>query len=327
MIAKTEHEIIQNWPKEWNKPLVSIRCLAYNHEAFIAEALDSFLSQKTNFPFEIVVHDDVSTDKTADIIREYECKYPQIIKPIYEIENQFSKKDGSLARIVDSACKGKYIAYCEGDDFWVNPLKLQKQVDILEENPKVSLVHTGFITVDEKGNEIYRSRFIEYQNESKKEEGLKSLFKGNHIMTLTIMIRREIINTPLYLQYPHKWDYTIFFAAAFLGDIKYIPQNMGAYRKVFTSVTQAHSNKLHNELYKVYKFYAEKFLISHQKKLNIFDSISCLYRILTNVIIHKDMKFLFEIVKNKPTRFFFLPISFVNACYLRLKVFTKHFNK
>ena len=95
--------------------------------------------QKTNFRFEAIVHDDASTDGTADIIREYEAKYPDIIKPIYETVNQYSKHDGSLERIINEHTHGKYIAICEGDDYWIDPLKLQKQYDYMEEHPECSL--------------------------------------------------------------------------------------------------------------------------------------------------------------------------------------------
>lgn len=100
--------------------------------------------QKTNFRFEAIVHDDASTDGTAAIIREYAEKYPDIIKPIYETENQYSKHDGSLRRIMDEACKGKYIALCEGDDYWTDPQKLQIQVDFMENHPDFSLCFHDF---------------------------------------------------------------------------------------------------------------------------------------------------------------------------------------
>ena len=129
MINRTQEEIMQDWGVDnSDTPLVSVRCITYNHEPYIAQALDGFLMQKTNFPFEVIVHDDAGPDKTADIIREYEAKFPKIIKPIYETENQYSKHDGSLGRIVDAACKGKYIALCEGDDYWIDENKLQVQV-------------------------------------------------------------------------------------------------------------------------------------------------------------------------------------------------------
>lgn len=104
-------------------PLVSIRCTVYNHEPFLRQCLDGFVMQQTTFPFEAIVHDDASTDGSAAIIREYAEKYPNIIKPIYETENQHRKHDGSLARILDAAMhpNSKYVALCEGDDYWTDP--------------------------------------------------------------------------------------------------------------------------------------------------------------------------------------------------------------
>lgn len=119
--------------------MVSIRCLVYNHEPYLRQCLDGFVMQKTTFRFEAIVHDDVSTDGSAAIIREYAEKYPDIIKPIFETENQYSKRDGSLRRVMDAHTRGKYTAFCEGDDYWTDPLKLQKQVDYMEKHPDCSL--------------------------------------------------------------------------------------------------------------------------------------------------------------------------------------------
>jgi glycosyltransferase involved in cell wall biosynthesis len=126
----------QTWPEE-TMPLVSICCIAYNHDGFIRDAIEGFLIQETTFPVEILIHDDASADGTADIIREHEAKYPQLIKPIYQTENQWSKgnKPGhiNLAR-----AKGEFIAVCEGDDYWTNPQKLQMQVTALGAAPDCS---------------------------------------------------------------------------------------------------------------------------------------------------------------------------------------------
>lgn len=140
-----------------NAFVVAIKCLAYNHEPYIRDCLEGFVMQKTNFRFVAIVHDDASTDKTADIIREYEAKYPEIIKPIYETENQYSKHDGSLGRIMDAAIDAtgtKYVAMCEGDDYWTDPLKLQKQVDILEKDETLMACVTNCSVVDDKGKTI-----------------------------------------------------------------------------------------------------------------------------------------------------------------------------
>ncbi|MDY6331084.1 MAG: glycosyltransferase family 2 protein [Fibrobacter sp.] len=148
MINLTEEQISEKWPDNWDQllPLVSVWCIAFNHVRYIAQALDSFLMQITNFPFEIIVHDDASTDGTTDIIREYERKFPRIVKPIYETENQYSKKDGSLRRIVDGFCRGKYCASCEGDDYWTCSDKLQKQVDFLENHTEyIACAHNTLV--------------------------------------------------------------------------------------------------------------------------------------------------------------------------------------
>ncbi len=116
-------------------PLVSICCITYNHENYIRDAIEGFLMQKTDFPFEIIIHDDASTDATANIIREYEEEYPDIIKPIYQTENQYSK--GKRATLFTfRAARGKYLALCEGDDYWIDPLKLQKQIIEMEKHPE-----------------------------------------------------------------------------------------------------------------------------------------------------------------------------------------------
>jgi len=123
--------------------MVTIRCLVYNHAPYLRQCLDGFVMQQTNFRFEAIVHDDASTDGSADIIREYAEKYPDIIKPIIETENQYSKHDGSIRRIMNAHTHGKYVALCEGDDYWTDPLKLQKQVDFLEQNSDYSLCGTN----------------------------------------------------------------------------------------------------------------------------------------------------------------------------------------
>lgn len=143
--------------------LVSIKCAVYNHEPYLRQCLEGFVMQKTNFRFEAIVHDDASTDGSAAIIREYAEAFPEIIKPIYETENQYSKRDGSLTRIMNAAFKGKYIAICEGDDYWIDPLKLQKQVDFLETHPDYLLCGTNGLVLWDKGTkapEYFNRNFV-----------------------------------------------------------------------------------------------------------------------------------------------------------------------
>lgn len=128
--------------------MVSVICTVFNHEKFVRDALDGFVMQRTDFPFEVLIHDDASTDRSADIIREYEQKYPDLIKPIYQVENQFSRGGHIMKRFLLPIACGKYIAVCEGDDYWTDPDKLQKQVDFLENNPDYSMCVCSTVWLD-----------------------------------------------------------------------------------------------------------------------------------------------------------------------------------
>lgn len=129
---------------------VSILCTVYNHEAYLRQCLDGFVMQQTRFRYEAIVHDDVSTDGSVAIIREYAEKYPDIIVPIYDTENQYSKHDGSLWRIMMRKAKGRYIAFCEGDDYWTDCCKLQCQFELMEKHPEYTICfhRVGVVTVN-----------------------------------------------------------------------------------------------------------------------------------------------------------------------------------
>lgn len=154
-------QLVEHRCMKRKNPLVSICTITYNHSQYIKECLDGFLMQRTNFQFEVLIHDDASTDGTEEIIREYEAKYPEIIKPIYEKENQWVKgRRGSMVFNLPRS-RGKYIALCEGDDYWTDPLKLQKQVDFLEANEEYGLVHANGIIKNLKNGEVrlaYKNR-------------------------------------------------------------------------------------------------------------------------------------------------------------------------
>ena len=140
-----------------NDILVSIWCTTYNHELYIKDALEGFLAQKTNFKYEIIVHDDASTDRTAEIVKEYEQKYFDIIHGIYQIENQTSKNHPSIKWIwslMSTYCKGKYVAVCEGDDYWIDIQKLQLQVDYLETHPECIMATHDMIVLDCRSYEV-----------------------------------------------------------------------------------------------------------------------------------------------------------------------------
>lgn len=155
MINRTEEEIMHGWDITV-QPVVSICSATYNHENFISEAIDSFLMQKTDFPFEIIIRDDCSTDKTVEIINQYVKKYPNIIKPIYETENKYVKGQRPMP-IMHQKAVGKYIAMCEGDDYWVDPFKIQRQVDFLEAHASYSISYHDANVINSTGEVIAKS--------------------------------------------------------------------------------------------------------------------------------------------------------------------------
>ncbi|MHA6697197.1 glycosyltransferase family 2 protein [Chryseobacterium sp. A321] len=147
------------------QPLVSICCLAFNHEKYIRECLDGFIKQKCDFEFEILIHDDASTDGTQEIIKEYQLNYPKIVKPILQTENTYSKGIRATIEYNFPRAKGKYIAMCEGDDYWIDPLKLQKQVGFLEENSDYNFSVGKVLTIDEFGR---KNKIHEFADPSKR---------------------------------------------------------------------------------------------------------------------------------------------------------------
>ena len=191
MYSKNEDEIISSWNTEkYQNPLVTIRCMTYNHEKYIASAIEGFLSQKTTFPFVIYIHDDCSQDATAQIIRQYQDKFPHIIQATYESENQWSKKDGSLTRIVNSKIHTKYEAICEGDDYWIDEYKLEKQINYLEAHKGCSIsITNGRVLNLKNGN--FESIF-----RGKKEE---EFGKENQIITLANCSALEFPPTASYV--------------------------------------------------------------------------------------------------------------------------------
>ncbi len=193
MIDRTEKDIIATWGKnvDINNPVVTIKCLTFNHKDFISTALDGMLMQITNFPFEIVVHDDASTDGTIQILQEYEKKYPNLIHVIYEEENQYSKKIDFNKKIND-LMKGKYIANCEGDDYWIDEHKLQKQMDYMQDNPDVIMCFTNFNRWFQRTQVMQYSLLTTNPQQFKSEFTLKEwILEKPYIAPMTWFVKRE----------------------------------------------------------------------------------------------------------------------------------------
>jgi glycosyltransferase involved in cell wall biosynthesis len=181
-----------------NNPVVSISCITYNHAPYIRQCIDGFLMQKTDFSIEVLIHDDASTDGTTDIIREYEQKYPKIIKPIYQTENQYSQGVDVFTIYNINRAQGKYIAYCEGDDYWIDPYKLQKQKDFLEKNPEYGLVNTDVNVLEQETGYIINNYNKDLLNTCSNDRivSIQDILNGKYrIMTPTVLLKKEIVKS------------------------------------------------------------------------------------------------------------------------------------
>ncbi len=205
--------------------------MSYNHENYICECLDGFVKQETTFPFEILVHDDASTDNTAFIVKEYEANYPHLFRCVYQTENQYAKQN-CLINILFPAAHGKYIALCEGDDYWTDPLKLQKQVDFLEANEDFSLCFTKIGTF--RNNNIDNDEHKHYYHKimgERTEFTIEDIIKDNFIATCSVMFRKKnTINHPEWANQLPFGDWTLSVLNARHGKIKYIDELTGVYR-------------------------------------------------------------------------------------------------
>ena len=228
--------------KSSNVPLVSIICDTYNQQDYIKTTLDGFILQKTNFPIEIIVHDDCSTDNTVSILKEYEQKYPDLFCNIYEKENQYTKEGVGIWPDIDfPKARGKYIAFCEGDDYWIDPYKLQKQVDFLENNSEYGMVHTDFATCNKKGRIINSS--INKKKTIAEGDVRNKLIVENFVTTLTTCARRELIlEGAKLLKYGYlQADYPLWIFISNKSKIGYINEVTSVYRILKGSISHAKS--------------------------------------------------------------------------------------
>jgi glycosyltransferase involved in cell wall biosynthesis len=225
--------------KNNNDVMLSISCITFNHVGFIKQSLDGMLMQKTDFFFEILINDDCSTDNTKEIIGEYANKYPNIIFPIFQKENQYSKGfRGMNARFNFPRARGKYIALCEGDDYWTDPLKLQKQIDFLEANNEYNLCGHKVSILKMNGDIIDSSKYVNKNDELTFDDVAT---KRKNIPTSSIVFRNNV-NFPPWVYKVYGGDRALIFLNAQVGKIKILNFNASVYRIHEGGVEQRYKN-------------------------------------------------------------------------------------
>lgn len=249
MVEITEAEIMNTWKN--NNVVVSIDTLSYNHAKYISQCLDGLLKQRTNFAFEILVCDDASTDDTAKLIHEYEEKYPNIVVPLYQKENKYSKGIKMSATYQFPRAKGKYIAICEGDDYWIDENKLQMQVDFLEKNSEYGMCYTNFnIYYQNKKKFEYDLFTTQSEKFLKQYDSLEQwILKKGYIAPMTWVFRKSLIDN---YDSMNSCDGTYVLVAHFMANSKILclDKTTATYRVLEESAS--HSKSL-EKLYKRHK--------------------------------------------------------------------------
>lgn len=242
-------------------PLLSVVMLSYNQELYIRKAIESILAQQTDFAYELIIADDCSTDQTRDICIEYQKTHPDVIRLVLRETNVGVRKNAILS--ITNAM-GKYIAFCEGDDFWLDPCKLQRQYDLLESNPKASGAHTRVNYCD--ANEQIIATSTLFSGNSEKID-FNYLLQRNVIHTCSFIFRTSILDAQAFsvLEQSPIPDYALFLITALRGEVLYLPTITATYRKnAGISATWTFSSLLRDRL-KIYALLEKHFDLSQYR--------------------------------------------------------------
>jgi glycosyltransferase involved in cell wall biosynthesis len=330
MIEKSEQEIMKKWLPN-KQPVVTVCCAAFNHGPYIGEAIDSFLMQETDFPFEVIIRDDCSTDETIAIIKAYAKKYPNIIKPIIETENQYVKGIKAMQAMVKKGV-GDFLALCEGDDYWTDPKKLQMQIDLMRAHPECYL---SFHPADELIDGKITGKIWGHHGDKNKVFTDIEMIRGvGNVFcpTASMILNRKVMDPlPDFYNKAPVGDNFMQFLGSLNGGALYIAKKMSIYRRGNPGSWSTRMKKKDSESVKSLIENREKHVFSYIKSLGemaeyidqkyrdeidrkIVGSLLSLSIIYLNHKMHKDFKGMiersYEVQKN-------ISILHVGMYYLR----------
>lgn len=294
-----------------SKIMVTIRCITYNHVKYIRQCLEGFIMQKTNFRYIAVVHDDASTDGTAEIVREYAIRYPDIIKPILQKENQYSKGYENIRKILDDNTHSKYIAICEGDDYWTDPLKLQKQFNWLEDHQDYSACfHRAIIHYEDSDTPDELCGDIDDRDYT----GLEIFQFSRRPSTASFFMRSKIYESNVYKAFLESHlsfgDTPTFLSCAHEGKIRGMSDIMSVYRKHSQGLTNTFNSgtkemlRFANDQLKIYKIFGNEYK-RECIRIYVIDHINYFFINLKNGKFH-PIPFFKVLIQHPITTLFFL---------------------
>lgn len=318
---------------------VCVRCATFNHAHYITQTMDGFCMQQTNFPFICVIIDDASKDGEQQAIMQYlhdhfeiENTYETADYQLTEVkhlenpnchfavfllkQNHYSQGKSPLAYADRWRNEAQYIAHCEGDDYWTDSQKLQRQADILDSHPEAMMVYTGYHCVGAEGEPVRRPLVESFQQRSHSGNNLLTLLRhGNYVMTLTTMYRREVLRTEYFRNCPHSLDFGLTMAAALMGDFIWIPEVTGCYRSLQSGMVKSGLQEGLQKVQEIYRYYARLILSGQCKPLSQLERIRITTLILRRALQKKDHQLKKEVLRISLLSHFLLPIAFI-----RLKI-------
>lgn len=322
---------------------VCVRCATFNHAPYITATLDGFCQQQTDFPFICVIIDDASQDGAQEVISRYlQEHFNEVTKEETENYNLtlachkvnanchfavflLKKNHYSQGKMpLDYANRWKehcsYVALCEGDDYWTDPHKLQKQADALDANPQATLVYTNFQTVDGEGNPISRPFIKDFPGRSHSGDNLPTLLRyGNYIMVLTSMYRYKVLESEYFTNSPVRMDFNTTMAAALMGDFIWMPERTGCYRSLESGMVRSNLQKGLRWIQDIYRYYAGLVMNGQCKPLSLGQRIHLTTLILMRALKKKDHQLKKDVLRACPLSYLLLPVAFVKLKVEKMK--------
>ena len=318
---------------------VCVWCNTYNQASYITMTMDGFCHQQTQFPYVCLIMDDASTDGEPEVIKQYlhdyfETKWTKetddyhltlarhqeninCFFAVYLLKyNHYSIKKKRLKYYREVATEIDYVAQCEGDDYWTDEHKLQKQADALDANPQATLVYTNFRTIDGEGNPISGPFIKDFPGRSHSGDNLPTLLRyGNYIMVLTSMYRYKVWQSESFANSPIIMDFALTMSAALMGDFIWLPEQTGCYRILESGITRTGQRMGVSWAHDIYRYYAGLIMNGQCKPLSLVQRINHTTLILMRALVRKDRQLVKDTLRSSPLSCLLLPIA-----YVRLKL-------
>ena len=316
---------------------VCVRCATFNHAPYITATMDGFCRQQTTFPFVCVIIDDSSRDGEQEVIRQYLKEHfeaplresgacealfrhktnPNCYFVVYLLkENHYSQGKSPLAYADPWKEQSQYVALCEGDDYWTDPHKLQRQADALDATPQAVMVYTNYKCVGANGEAVSRPLIERFPQRSHSGDNLPTLLRhGNYVMTLTTMYRREVWDSEAYKSRPNNMDFSLILSAATMGDFIWMSEETACYRSLESGMVKTALRKGAHWAQDVYRHYALRVMRGQCKPLSFHQRTRITTLVLRRALKKKDQQLKTEVLRISPLSCLLLPIAFI-----RLKI-------